>query len=1041
MKIVRLEANPGADSTLAQGHATDTLNPISAGWNAYTGPSSGELTAYADLTSSLLLGQTINRSVHWLPGQLDVESQGEHYLLRREGATFQQGRVSVFRVDDSETAPVASLEQWRAGLPAKTLGSLFCPAQTTGSQELSAHATGLDELLSVPLAEAVHRLESSRKADCCGSTPMTIGIDSNESLVRRRDTLLEHIESFMTERRAESSAIESQLAQLRDKRESYVQRVNELRDQLRYIDSELGQAQSRSRYAELSRIASEAENRRLSEGWSERLEELDSQIAKWRETLEELESRSAYLRSRLAQWRPDDASPEVALSDQRSGIAVAMRLLADLESEVSRFASMTNAPESLCCDAHARLNPLVETLGRHVRRISELVDQQDHALLGRSLHVELEQVDRSCVEVRRQVDALLDQRQVLLNAGRAADPRLAGWDFDTLSSDDLVALENRRAEVAEELALAERHANRIKSEQDQLQTRRARLLDSSQLREWQTELDTVQAQLATYKKSCCDGSRTPIKASTVLAQLSDGEFVGLRLTDDGRAFIATRRGGQELNRHELSHEEQLLVAWSLRIALIDLCAMRGLSLPVILDEPFEGLSDRHVANLVTAFDDLYRTGRQILLFTQRDEAIARLRSLGVNVRRFGSVPASAPKPAAQPVQKPAGTTKIKKTKQVVIEEPTGPVCLLSIDDSIEKFPVPIADRESVFARARVRTIGDLIGADPSAVSEELGLANVTAELVALWQTHLSLVCFVPGIGFADAKALAAAGILSPEDLSEADAESLATKLRESGFTNYSSSSLGDWIELSSDSLERWNKSSCARSWRRNSRERRQRVRENQSRSTRTRSSRSRSERSSSRSSSRSTTRRTRRDSEDRTRSYGDRDQRVRDRSEHDNERRSRLIERNTTSQPRFYLELEDNVEAAPSIGSKRASQLTAIGIVKVSDLIISDPADIATRLDIRRVDAEQVLTWIKQTKLMLMVPGLRVHDVQLLVGSGHEDPTAIADMTPTDLLAVVDPYCDTTQGQRYLRGGKRPDLEEVTDWIAWAKLRRDLSAV
>ena len=55
-------------------------------------------------------------------------------------------------------------------------------------------------------------------------------------------------------------------------------------------------------------------------------------------------------------------------------------------------------------------------------------------------------------------------------------------------------------------------------------------------------------------------------------------------------------------------------------------------------------------------------------------------------------------------------------------------------------------------------------------------------------------------------------------------------------------------------------------------------------------------------------------------------------------------------------------------------------------------------------------------------------------------PEAIAKMGPAELLAIVDPYCGSTEGQRYLRGGKRPDLEEVTDWIEWAQGSRTLAA-
>lgn len=1006
MKIVRFAIDPRADRP-----AVD-LSPIGPGWNVFTGPLPSDLSSAAGLATHLALGRESRQPRHWSNGSIVVDAgHGDEYRITRDER--HERLIRRLGVDESIGGP--ALETWRAGASFDVLGQFFGPVRADSDD---AHTAALDAILSTRVAEAINKLRA-------GARGAVAGFESHEALVRRRDVLLTNIESFYGSRRTESAAIESQLAALDGERADLATKIESLRETLRRLDAQLGEAESRTRYLELARIADEAELRRSGEGWSARLEELDAQVALWRQTLDTLEGRLAELRSRLAQWRPDDASPEVALADQRSGLAVAIRLIADLESEVSRFALTADSPHCMCQGAHARLNPLVETLGRHLSRVGQLVDQQDHALLGRSLHAEAEQVERSRAEVRRQVDALLDQRETLLKASRAHDPRREGFVDDTPF--DLEEVESRRAQVVSQLKPLEDRSRQLEGERTELQTKRSRLLDSTDLREWQAELDAVQARLGAAPNP--DGStlKASLRASELLAQLSDGELVELKLTAGGRDFIATRRSGDAERREELTSEENLLVLWALRLALVDWCSSGGVALPIILDEPFCGLNDRHTANLVTALDDLRRAGKQVLLFTQREAALDRLRSLGVTVRRLGE-PVAAPPPAPAVVE----PVKVMKTKQVVIEEPTGPACLLDVDDPIEKFPVPIRERTKVFGRARVRTVGDLVGADPSAVAEELGLEGVTAELVSLWQTHLALVCFVPGLTFADAKALAHSGVLCAEDLAESDSESLSRRLREAGY-DIDADRVSEWIELSSDSLDRWESAGFATNWRRNSVERRRRIRENQNRSPREPRRTASSERNQRK-------RRTRYEGGQRVGSHGI----DAPHNEAEGTRRAKLLERNRRSEetgPRFYLELTDDIEAAPSIGPKRAAQLTKIGVATVAALIAADPEDIAERLDHKRIDAERVRTWIKQSKLMLRVPGLRGHDAQLLVGVEHDDPQLIATMTPAALLAVVDPYCDTKEGQRYLRGGHRPDLEEVTDWIGWAAQRRELSAV
>ena len=52
----------------------------------------------------------------------------------------------------------------------------------------------------------------------------------------------------------------------------------------------------------------------------------------------------------------------------------------------------------------------------------------------------------------------------------------------------------------------------------------------------------------------------------------------------------------------------------------------------------------------------------------------------------------------------------------------------------------------------------------------------------------------------------------------------------------------------------------------------------------------------------------------------------------------------------------------------------------------------------------------------------------------------LAESNAADLLQCVDEFVATPVGERILRGGDRPHLAEVTNWIAWAGRPRSQKA-
>jgi hypothetical protein len=143
---------------------------------------------------------------------------------------------------------------------------------------------------------------------------------------------------------------------------------------------------------------------------------------------------------------------------------------------------------------------------------------------------------------------------------------------------------------------------------------------------------------------------------------------------------------------------------------------------------------------------------------------------------------------------------------------------------------------------------------------------------------------------------------------------------------------------------------------------------------------------------------------------------------------------------KFHLNLASPIADAPSIGPKTARRFEAIGIRTVGDLLECDPDKTAPRMKASFIDAEVLRRWQQQATLVCRVPRLRGHDAQILVGCGIVEPSALAKAQAARLLDDVEEFLATPEGEKALRGGQRPDLAEVEDWISAARHARPLSA-
>ena len=475
-----------------------------------------------------------------------------------------------------------------------------------------------------------------------------------------------------------------------------------------------------------------------------------------------------------------------------------------------------------------------------------------------------------------------------------------------------------------------------------------------------------------------------IGASKYLSSLTEGKHRNIWTPLDKRhLFIDDKKGGS-LRVEELSSgtREQLFLA--IRLALVERYRQQGVELPMVLDDILVNFDQARTEAAVDTLKEYTNNGQQILFFTCHQHLAEMFNQRGANTIQL-------------PKQRSRDNNDSGKT---------------SFFDSSHS---SLADRSRSTPQERSTTREN---------SSETGSSSNKGSSSNRDRSQRTIS---PETSAPEASA---------SESSERSRRSRSSSNRDTG-----QSSLSDSTRSSTDS-----DSDRSRSGRRSS-----------SSSSSSRSSRSSSSNRGSRSGSRSdrssrSNRSSRSYSQDRDRdrdydrsrdSDYDRDrdyERRRGRSSEREERttRTKRSDRKRTKKLKWYLHRNDPLVDAPSIGPKTAKRFKKIGIKTVDDFLKADPGEMADRLDTKHIKEETIIEWQQQAKLICRIPQIRGHDSQILVAVGKTKPKEIAEMNPPDLLAIVEPFIETSAGSRIIRSGKKPDLEEVTDWIEWAKSARPL---
>lgn len=1052
---------------------------VSPQLNVFYGQSKSGKSTIAQLLGHLLYGKAesdwrrqFGQTVHPAEGSMRFESPEGSFVLRRHFDAQRNSRLTIASGQGD-------------AIDGETIRNLLCDLSPEMAATLYhvdfAETPRVETLLNERFAREFTRsashnepASSRRSYTCCAPASRTNfeQIDKRriDELVRRRDHIAEELQQQLSVRRRESELLEQELETLDATLVSKRRQLPKLQTELHRLDNQLAELETQLRYHSLDHYARTHRSDEGPELDTHQLSGLDHEIAHCRKSIADLQQREHALRTELAESSADGTADSVTcLQDGRATLGVLEQLMNDLDAEIAQLARAGEAGHCLGRDshaAHAKMSPVAALLRQHLYTLCGQLTEQERIVHRQQLLVELRQLARVHTELADRLELLLSRREALVQRSRLgarplqllAQPPVAGYcrcdhhahfvsSIDGLSYERVglgrkekelraehQSLDRQRRELIDKIDGLADEIESLAERWETVQRQRAGLISGATLEQQREELGRLEAvirQSLSEKNNGIRESHSHWLASDVLAQLTDGHLVQIRLDRHQSLATIVDRQGRTRSLDSLTPAEHDQLYLAITLSLVHSFAQRNVKLPLILDEPFLQLDAHQAATLAGVLHQFGREGHQVLVFTEDRQVQRRLATLQTNMFDLDLLRSSKPVPVSTPLAQP--TTRTKTSTRIVRETfdtSTSPalrlatidtdaesdeVFLLTENASFDQFPVLGADTVQAFARINIHTVLDLLSGDSTEIAQRLGRDGITTDTVRLWQIHTGLMCHVPDLTINDAQVLAACGISSPEDLFDADLDALLLSIDgflssdrgrrfRSSQSRFDCSRLTSWQRGARRNRERWQDRSQEYSgWRRRRRPQGQRD-SRQVREPRREDSRAREVRPSQQAS------RTSR-------------QEVRKRRE-----------------LRFYLSRNEDVEAAPSIGPKTAQRLARVGIRTVADLLQADPESVAAELDVNHINADTVTEWQHQARLVCQIPGLRGYGAQLLVACGLTRPEQIAGAGRDALVAQILEFCETKEGQRILRSSDPPKRSKIAEWVQLAAQSRPLDA-
>lgn len=614
-----------------------------------------------------------------------------------------------------------------------------------------------------------------------------------------------------------------------------------------------------------------------------------------------------------------------------------------------------------------------------------------------------------------------------------------------------------------DLAYSQAELNRLIEEKNRLENT---ALDSlkNQLAHTNSQWLSVDQQIRDLILLIEEDRRKPERTpDTILTSANSclSEVSGHRLTqvwiDEHRQLKITKQNNQAVPFVELDRSGQDLVCFSLITAGIRAYANKGVWVPVVIDDLFFNLDRDERIRTAGVLTQLSREGHQVILLTSHQDVLHAFDRKDAMIIELSS--AELPdhfltQPLENPLSQPRRNPDFRATQSftptptptfstpVQSNQAYTPAVVLNSRTRIADVDLVESIYVSQLSAAGINSIEQLLLVDPEELSSDLSSRGFTTQQIDRWQAQAWLMICIPELRSQDARVLVACGLTEPEQLVDTNVQVILDRIKQYlgssdgrragvSVTQYDLILIDDWKRSLERNRSQWyERDSYSRrrqwnSWSRNP----QRANRNFPKSYNQPNGRDSRDRQWASRSSKSGNPGHRHD-------YDGRQNGSRARTNSDQNGRNGSSSRDY----RFFLSQNDELGSAPSIGAKTAERFSKIGIASVADFLKADADDMATQLDYKRISSNVIEVWQNQTRLMVQIPNMRAHDVQLLVGCGITSPDEIASMDARKLYGLVVPFAESKEGLRILRNGKKPDMDEINKWIDWASNNRSLQA-
>ncbi len=566
----------------------------------------------------------------------------------------------------------------------------------------------------------------------------------------------------------------------------------------------------------------------------------------------------------------------------------------------------------------------------------------------------------------------------------------------------------------------------------------------------------------------------------------------------GAGIEVENRHREPLSFEMLSGTNKEQVILSLCLAAVQHYARQGIRTPILLDDVFANLNPQSVDATIDLLTEFCDQGHQIIAMTSDRQMIDRVRNRILHKRiALFELPQTSvsPNPTWTPERTPDVTSEPPRTPEFLTPfttrltpawadvsmmypqvkyPPTGqlenhdaknfetgfpavstfsntrtmgpavatpPVSVYPheaiIDENTDLQSVDLVDSIHLanLTRNGIVRIGDLLNLTPSDLPNEIARAGFTREQIDRWQSQSWLMLCIPGLLPSDARILVASGITEPEQLDASTASQLQQRIQRYLATADGSRYVARESQFDINRIYDWYRAlDLTRSqWRHPT---------GFSRHFKWERPADWYESSSAFTAAPGSTREPAIDQPADTRRPTLHAASLRDTDPISHPQTNHKVSplTRTDSNLKFYLNLEDRIDAAPSIGPKTAERFEKIGVSTVGDFLRQTAESMATKIRYKRITANLIRQWQHQTRLVCRVPNLRGHDAQMLVACGITEPEDLAAEQPKRLFEIVARFADTKEGLKIIRSGKKPTLEEITEWIQWADHTRSLQA-